>query len=510
MAAKKLTVGSLFAGIGGFDLGFERAGFRTAWQVEIDRQCRAVLAANFPKAKRYEDVKEVSSTELGPVDVICGGFPCQDLSVAGRRAGLSGERSGLWYEFYRILSELKPRLAIIENVPGLLSGCGCVGCCAVRTVLRAHRLWRARQFAEHGLDPGPCAVCHEAERMLRAHSGRNFAVIVSALVELGYCVSSRVLDAQYFGVPQRRDRVIIVASLGGAGSLQVLFEPGSVSGNPAPSRAAGQAVAGAVTRSSGKRGGADEGDRGTLIPEVAGALGSGQRGWHTDTERTTFIPEVAHPLRSCGADASEDGTGRGTPIILDARGNGDGQTCPTITGDHANRVTDYTPIIAMQDGAMLASKKQNGTGISEDEVMFTLDGRSAHAIAFDPTQMTHPENRSKPTPGDPSPTLAKDGHPVCVAFPWNKPSPESFYVGEQAPALQNNHCSQPAVLNGAQVRRLTPRECMRLQGFPTRPQYERDWIEGASDSAMYAMIGNAVAVPVAESIGIDAMRVLKG
>ena len=119
-----MNVGSLFSGIGGFDLGFERAGMRVSWQVEQDAYCRAVLARHFPGAARYEDVREVGSDNLAPVDLICGGFPCQDLSAAGRGAGIDGARSGLWAEVARIVCELRPRYVVVENVPGLLTGKG--------------------------------------------------------------------------------------------------------------------------------------------------------------------------------------------------------------------------------------------------------------------------------------------------------------------------------------------------------------------------------------------------
>lgn len=114
----KLTVGSLFAGIGGFDLGFERAGLEIRWQVEIDPFCRAVLAKHWPDVRRYEDVRTVGS-ELEYVDVIVGGFPCQDISFAGGGAGLDGERSGLWVEYRRLVGELRPRYVVVENVAAL-------------------------------------------------------------------------------------------------------------------------------------------------------------------------------------------------------------------------------------------------------------------------------------------------------------------------------------------------------------------------------------------------------
>ena len=110
-------IGSLFSGIGGLELGLERAGLgAVAWQVECDPFCLRVLARHWPHAKRFDDVRAVSAANLLPVDGICGGFPCQDVSSAGRRAGLDGARSGLWFEYARIISELRPRWVIVENV----------------------------------------------------------------------------------------------------------------------------------------------------------------------------------------------------------------------------------------------------------------------------------------------------------------------------------------------------------------------------------------------------------
>jgi DNA (cytosine-5)-methyltransferase 1 len=164
-----VNVGSLFAGIGGFDLGFERAGMRVSWQVEQDPYCRAVLARHFPDAARFEDVCEVGARELAPVDLVCGGFPCQDLSSAGRGAGLDGARSGLWSEFARIVRELRPRYVVVENVPALLTGRG--------------KRW----------DRGPIG------RVLRD------------LAEARYDAEWACLSAREFGAPHLRKRVWIVA-----------------------------------------------------------------------------------------------------------------------------------------------------------------------------------------------------------------------------------------------------------------------------------------------------------
>ena len=164
---------SLFAGVGGFDLALTRNGAEVVASVEIDKHARKVLQKQFPNTTHLEDVKNVTGQQLFDLGfnadgIIVGGFPCQDLSVAGKRAGLAGDRSGLFFEVTRILEETKAKYFILENVPGLLS----------------------------------------------SNKGRDMGTVVGTLDELGYSVAWRVLDAQYFGVPQRRRRVFIVGCLG--------------------------------------------------------------------------------------------------------------------------------------------------------------------------------------------------------------------------------------------------------------------------------------------------------
>lgn len=215
----RLTGVSLFAGVGGFDLAMERSGVDVVAAVEIDAKARAVLARHFPRTQLFNDVTEVTGGQLlaaGFVPergIITGGFPCQDLSVAGRRAGLAGKRSGLFWEIVRLLDELHPRWCVLENVPGLLSSEG----------------------------------------------GRDMGTVVGALGELGYGWAYRVLDAQHFGVPQRRRRVFIVAGkrAGAAdltGPAQVLLEPEGVRGDSAPRDEAGAGIANAVTGRLGSGG----------------------------------------------------------------------------------------------------------------------------------------------------------------------------------------------------------------------------------------------------------------
>ena len=116
-----IRIGSLFAGIGGFELGLERAipGSETIWQVEQEPFCQKVLKKHWPNATIYDDVRTVGSHNLESVDILCGGFPCQDISLAGSGKGLEGEKSGLWFEMLRIISELRPRVAVLENVPAI-------------------------------------------------------------------------------------------------------------------------------------------------------------------------------------------------------------------------------------------------------------------------------------------------------------------------------------------------------------------------------------------------------
>jgi DNA (cytosine-5)-methyltransferase 1 len=182
------TIGSLFAGIGGFDLGFENAGFTTAWQVELNPVNRAVLADRFPHAQRFEDVRQCGAHNLIPVDVLTGGFPCQDISLAGARStnkdkrGLRGERSGLFWEVIRILKEIQPRWVVLENVVNLLA----------------------------------------------VNDSEDFETVIRALADCGYVGLWRVLNAQYFGVPQQRRRLFLVAGRGRMPPMELLADAAPV------------------------------------------------------------------------------------------------------------------------------------------------------------------------------------------------------------------------------------------------------------------------------------------
>ena len=350
---------SLFSGIGGFDLGFQRAGIDAVSACEIDENSQSVLKRHFKNSELFDDVRKVGrkTHEKGSIDLICGGFPCQDLSVAGKRAGLTGERSGLWFEFARVIDEIEPQWVVIENVPGLLS----------------------------------------------SNKGRDFAVIIQWLAQRGYGVVWRVLDAQYFGVPQRRRRVFIVASLRNGSAAQILFESESSFRDSSKSRQAGKEIA--YTLRSNPSHSGDKGDGGINTTMVA-------QPFH-DVVPVVFQQNMRDEVRLFG---------------------GNGQVAGALASQPGMKQQNY---IAFIDGTI-------------PEVMAT---------------------------GQANAEITKN---ISLS-------------------LTENH-EQPIISNMVGVRRLTPIECERLQGFPD------NWTDGQSDTVRYRQLGNAVAVPVAEWIGKRIMK----
>ena len=363
-----LTALSLFSGVGGFELAFERAGIKTIASVEIDKNARGVLQHRFPDTKMFEDVKKVSADDVRSVGfvpergIICGGFPCQDLSIAGRRKGLAGSRSGLFFEIVRLADELKPRFLVLENVPGLLS----------------------------------------------SKSGRDMGAVVGSLSELGYGVAWRVLDAQYFGVAQRRRRVFIVGCAGDdwETSGEILALRQGVSGDSSPVRGEGLAVAGSV----------------------ASHLGSGGIGIDEACAGHAVINSYVKVVRSGARDEK-------------------GELPPEVWAER-----EVSPTLNAMDN----------TGESRATVVL-------------PTLLTMREG--------------KDG-------------------GGKGPLLSIDKSLTLATGNGQYlidqgVRRLTPVECERLQGFPddwTRYRIEKGTTVEQKDGPRYKQMGNAVAVPVVEWI----------
>ena len=347
-----MKVFSLFSGIGGFDLGFSRAGMTVVAICEKDPAARSVARRHFPEATMFEDVREVH-IERGAIDLLCGGFPCQDLSTAGKRQGLAGDRSGLWFEFARIIDEAEPAWVVIENVPGLFS----------------------------------------------SNDGRDFAVIVRWLADRGYGVGWRVLDAQGFGLAQRRKRVFIVGSFGNQRGCTVLLDAESVSGDFGSRRSAGNDGAGAATD----------------VVAIQGNIVDRQHGG--------------------------------------ANGKGYAVGAPMYTLTAADRHA-----VAYHEFPVFALNLSYDGGIAENAPMYTVSSAIARqAVAF-----------SGQHPG------------------W-RPDVE---ISPTVTTIRKNNVAKDGV-----VRRLTPTECERLQGFPD------GWTAGQSDAKRHRQLGNAVAVPVAEWIG---------
>lgn len=424
---------SLFSGIGGFDLAMEQAGIKLVGMCEIDKHAQQVLIKHFPDAELFDDVRKVGINTHGrnTIDIICGGFPCQDLSIAGKRQGLAGERSGLWFEFARVIDELEPSWVIIENVPGLLS----------------------------------------------SDKGRDLAVILQWLAQRGYGVSWRVLDAQYFGVPQRRRRVFIVGSLGNGRSAEVLFKSESLPRNPAESRKKGQAVAGTFTVRSGK----DGGGKGYLGQESLPMTLGGQPQWtYALAENTigrkpenggngdgfteggpmytlnaTGVHGVAHTLRANAKPSLMSGDGVINETLVYAN-----KVANTLAGGSSKAHSDMTS--GQQDGNVVATFiKQRIDEYKADTVASTVSARdyksATDIIAWNGAQITSPQNKGG-------------------------------VFHNVTPTLN----TLPTAMVG--VRRLTPTECERLQGFPD------GWTASQSDTQRYKQLGNAVAVPVVQWI----------
>jgi DNA (cytosine-5)-methyltransferase 1 len=460
---KAITYGSLFTGIAGFDLGFDRAGLQGQWQVEKDKDCNRVLSRHYAGTQRGCLVEEVTPERFGRVDVICGGFPCQDLSVAGKRKGLAGERSGLWHQFHRIIAEFEPRGFVIENVPGLFS----------------------------------------------SNDGLDLLTVLRGLAELRYCLAWGVLDSQYRGVPQRRDRVFIVGSLGNGRCAEILFESESVRGDSAPSREAWERIADAVTTGVGKGSGPRNGNGTPINLQISATVSSkwakGSGGPAGDECQNLIV----HTLRGEGFDASEDGTGRATPIIAftskDHGADAERELSPTLRSmghDKSHSNGGGQVAIACFDERSVTSP-DNRQSCRPDRSQ-ALNGSGDIAVAFEHNQnwMEMHEEHSPPL------TNSHGGAPaVAFTLPGSSKTRRAGFETEIAGSVRTKapgsieNSSTTVAVSRMMVRRLTPRECERLQGFPD------DWTrwdaEGKeiSDSARYRMLGNAVTVSVAEWIG---------
>jgi DNA (cytosine-5)-methyltransferase 1 len=374
-----VVYGSICSGIEAASVAWKPLGWRCAFMSEIEKFPRAVLAHHYPHCPKHGDFTTIKAGEYEAIDLLVGGTPCQSFSVAGLRGGLSDDRGNLCLEFIRLAARLEPRWVLWENVPGVLS----------------------------------------------SGSGRDFGSFIGALAQLGYGWAYRVLDAQFFGVPQRRRRVFVVGCLGDARRAgQVLFEPGCLRGNPAKGKGKREGISGTVAACFGRSRGAGQPPEG-LVPiaiqerAVSENINSGPGGKGYQ-ERIAYTLEARHHVQAVAFTCKDFGQ--------DA-----GHLSPTLR-------------------SMAAESSHANAG-------------GQVAIAVDLTNC-----RLSQVPG----TIE---------------------------ASQDRHNKGQGVLTGYQVRRLTPRECERLQGFPDDYTLIEFRGKPAADGPRYKAIGNSMAVPVMRWIG---------
>lgn len=403
--------------------------------------------------KHLGDITKIYGDKIEPVDCITFGSPCQDLSIAGRRAGLAGERSGLFMEAVRIIKEMRsstnglyPTFAVWENVPGAFSSNGGEDFRAVLEEL---------------------ARVEQPDVSIPRPSGRGGRWSkAGAIAGNGWSLAWRQLDAQYWGVPQRRKRIALVADFGGQRAAEILFERTSLSGNPCESIPAWKTFARTPEASVAgydrmvESGNSITGDAESEGTGRSGGKGTGRVLESDHRETSTRCTEPAAYTLKIRSGCEGDGKGALVqtelsatistlqdqtlfqPVVYDARGNGDGKIVPTITGDHENRITDYTAIAIERK----TFNEQSFSHYKESDKCSTLKAKAGNI-------------------GNGSECLIAE-----KAIRWI-------------------------------VRRLTPVECERLQGYPDGYTDIGDWTDSKgkkhkyADSPLYKALGNSIALP---------------
>ena len=427
-----MRVLSLFSGVGGFDIGLENAGMQTVFQCEWDKHCRTILDKHWPTVPKWDDVSTLTGKYIldhcEGVDVVAWGSPCQDLSVAGKRAGLTGGRSSLFHQGIRIIKELKelshgqyPTFSIWENVAGALS----------------------------------------------SNNGADFGQILYEMDEAGACFSEwRLLDAQYFGVPQRRRRVFVIS----------VFDSATASQCPNPLLPISKGLCGDTEASATP--GKDPTDTTTA------SFGSSSFGGWTEQDQSTTLSTrdyksannivVVEPYTSSSFAQYDQGVG-----TLRSNGGdlGGGSETLLLDGRRTNDVRIYSEPVQTLEARM-------GTG-----------GNNVPMIAFSHTQGIDAQPSESAWP-----TLRKEGNGHAVAIPIDTRNalrdPEKYDEG--VPSSRGEHLVTESTMA---VRRLTPLECERLMGWPdNHTRYKADGTEQA-DTHRYKQCGNGVASPVAQWIG---------
>lgn len=483
-----MRYGSVCSGIEAASVAWEQLGWQPAWFAEIEAFPSAVLATHWPEVANLGDMTKIASAvrsgQVEAPDILVGGTPCQAFSIAGLREGLSDDRGQLTLSYVELANaidnkrrerEEKEAIIVWENVPGVLSskdnafGCFLAGLAGESSELQSP----GGKWTHAGCVSGPQRV-----------------------------VAWRVLDAQFFGVAQRRRRVFVVASArADIDPAKILFELGSVRRDTAPSRGAGKAVAALTANGVGTCGADDnQGQAGHLIPQCV-------------------TGDISHTLKAEGFDGSEDGTGRGTPIIAMAHGQGGAEikiddSAPTLTCNHE------APIVFSSNG-----HASFATGVG---ALRAKSGADHETLAVHGTQDPDTLRNLAHTLGR---NNGQENAIIAYGFKGGQGAKAGGigYAEEQAPTLTSASSGTnlaPTVMQGMSVRRLTPIECERLQGFPDNhtsiPVSKRKQITEeefayqryhnpsltaeeayrlAKDGPRYKALGNSMAVPVMRWIG---------
>ena len=537
-----MTLGSLFDGIGGFPLAAVHCGGVPVWASEIEPFPMRVTKLRFPDMIHVGDITKLDGAKLPPVDVICGGSPCQDLSVAGLRKGLAGERSGLFMDQVRIVKEMRaederrgvsddfirPRYLVWENVPGAFSSANGED---FRAVI---------EEIVHIKD----STCH----VPRPDTGR-WESAGAAILGDQFSLAWRVLDAQYWGVAQRRRRIFLVADFGGLTAPKILFEQERLLGDPAEDQGQGKGVTTTAGNSSADSGGSRVAD----LNGISGALmattnmqmqtfvAEGMRKFESAEkeeeclclndqggERMDVSVDVTATLRagmsghpplvmgiqqgSAGAEETPDlalteeaETGGNNYQILfenhgiDARYTGPHEVAPTMSarygtgGNNVPLVSDMPESYCIAGNIIDREVQNGGNGLGcQPDISYTLTSADRHAVFSRQRSDEFLQNRVTATQ---SARQHKDATDL-VCEPYQNTVGTIGYTDHKG--INNQYVSEDKCIveNRKLIRRLTPLECERLQGFPDH------WtdIPGASDSARYKALGNSVAIPCVDFV----------
>jgi len=516
-----LTLGSLFDGIGGFPLAAARNGINPIWASEIEAAPISITKRHFPCMKHLGDIKKISGAEIEAVDIITFGSPCQDLSVAGKRAGIEGERSGLFIEAIRVIKEMRekthgeyPTRIIWENVLGAFSSNRGED---FRIVLE-----EIAKIADPMVSiPRPPAR-EEDDKFIWDNAG--------GIMGDGWSLAWRVMDAQYWGVPQRRKRIFLIADFRSQRAGEILFKREGLPGNNAESGKEREGTTGNAKGSVRKTIPINTqiAMRHNALGERTG-LGIGKEGdpaftlQENHSHAVAVYPEVVGSLiaRADGSPCVD----RGQPFIFDARGNGDGKTANTITGDHENRITDYTALAIdcrnhttnKEISNTLQTKPNGGQSLNYINPIAVHQNQSGEVRAG---RVANTLNTNGNATSRNAPLIAigidsemnsieekmgtiraheSGGAELFVAVMQGFGDYKETQVASSVKSRDYKD-STDLVSSNYSVRRLTPLECERLMGFPDGwTEYGHD-NKKISDSARYKALGNSVAIPCVEFI----------